>query len=95
MRVTPAAIAAAEEQDAEQDVAAGGLLRQQLMRMFKNYSVGGSSIAFRGFVDAHGMWGVAKAMHTRQPPRVFRAWRQREEDQPRTMTASEDLYVGY
>lgn len=51
---SPAAVAAAEERDAEMDIVAGGLLRQQLCRFFKNYSVGGSSIAFRGFTDAHG-----------------------------------------
>lgn len=52
--MSPAAVAAAEERDAENDVVAGGLRRQQLCRFFKNYSVGGSSIAFRGFADAHG-----------------------------------------
>lgn len=52
--MSPAAVSAAEERDEEDDVVAGGLLRQQLCRFFKNYSVGGSSIAFRGFADAHG-----------------------------------------
>ena len=85
---SPAAIAAAaadeRERDEEEndDVVAGGLRRQQLVRFFKNYSVGGSSTAYRGFADAHGVWGVAKVLHTRQPPRVFRAWRVREEDNP-------------
>ena len=45
------------------------------MRFFKNYAVGGSALAFRGFADAHGVWGVATVPHTRQPPRLFRAWR--------------------
>ena len=78
--VSPAALAAAEAMDEENDIVSGEMLRQQLCRFFKNYNVGGSTIAFRGFTDHHGVFGVAKALHTRHPPRVFRAWREREVD---------------
>lgn len=46
----------------------------QLVRIFRTYYEG-VGVAYRGFRDEHGVWGVANVMHRRAAPRLFRLWR--------------------